>query len=118
MMINELGMISLTIYSLWKFWNLQKRAIRIIDNPKEQTVFVFDIIYAIVMVYFLVSASPVFILIAISSFIFHLLLGLYGELFKPELRLSDVITSFWRFLILDTFITASVYFIMIFGGTV
>lgn len=116
MIINEIGMLCLIMYVIWKFWNLQKRAIRIIDNPKEKSIFAIDILYAIIMTYLLVTIDIFFILFAGLSFFFHLTMGLYAELFKPELKSGDVIAGFWRFLILDTFITGSIYFIMIFGG--
>jgi len=73
-----------------------------------------EITYTIYMIYLLIVCSKIFLLLAAIAFIINVIIGVFVEMFHPELRQSksqkySILTSFWLYVILDTLLTLIIY---------
>jgi len=121
MTINGLGLLALLTYSGWKLLNIHNRALK---HPNEMLSLVFESLYAITMIYLLFATSFLFIVLGFLSFAIHAITGLYVELFDPansnsfKTNVNEIklLNDYWRYVVIDGFITLFTYIIMLTGG--
>ena len=118
MTIASLSIFSIIIYVIWKTYTTLSRLI--LDMLKEKSINItssIEIIYTFFMIYLLINASKLFLVLAAIIFIVHVSIGMFVEIFHPELHQSkdmgrSIIINYWLYVIIDATVTLMSYTIV------
>ena len=115
MIITNLGIFSIIIYVIWKtFTTLNRLTTDMLNNQSLKLIPVLEIIYTFYMIYLLIIGSKIFLFLAAIAFISHISVGIFVEIFHPELRnlksqKYSILESYWLYVIFDTLLTLIIY---------
>lgn len=115
-MLSGYVFLSLITYTAWKVWVISNRYYSL--DKKMSGVLALEILYFLFMLYLLCTSDPNFLFIAILTISIHVAMGLYVEILRPDIRLTqpsgkDLLLNYWSFLAIDSGITFLSYFLMI-----
>ena len=112
MSLSGLGIFAIISYSGWALFNILERIKK--DNDDMTVITYVEAMYSVIMTYFLAIQSVSFLYITMIVAFAHILVGLYVEIFKPEiLANSSVMTRFWSYLAIDISISIMSYLIIL-----
>ena len=115
MSISYTGIFAIILYTSWSTVTLHDRYKRDSLKLKESTspVLIIESLYCLMMTYLLITHSNMFLYATIFVTSFHVAIGMYTEIFKPEMVASStVMRKYWSYLGLDVFISLSCYLII------
>jgi len=118
MTIASLSIFSIITYVIWKtYTTLSRLVIDMIKDKNINMTSIIEIIYTFLMIYLLINASKLFLVLATIIFIVHVSIGMFVEIFHPELHQSkdmgrSVIINYWLYVIIDATLTIISYAIV------
>jgi len=111
MSISGLAIFAILSYSGWTMFNILERIKK--DNDKITVMTYAEIAYSVLMIYLLIINSISFLYITATVVFVHVVMGLYMEIFKPELLVnSHIMTQFWTYLAIDISVSVISYLII------
>ena len=115
MIITNLGIFSIIVYVIWKtFTTINRLTTDMLNEKSLKLMPILEIIYTCYMIYLLIIGSKMFLFLAAIAFITHISIGMFVEIFHPELRKSksqkhSILTSYWLYVVFDTLLTLISY---------
>ena len=114
-MLSPYMYLSIILYLSWRVWVLSSRYYRL--GSTVNLALAIDMAYLALMMFYLATSSPTFILLAIINFGLHVAFGLYLEIFRPDLKptsgvAADIFKNYWVFLGVETAITILSYLLV------
>ena len=112
-------LVALAIYAFWNIFIISERATRY-RITKHPIRFSFDVLYFVLMIYFLFQGSINFLVLGTIIVLVHVFFGIYIEFFRPEIATSDIdqyniMKGYWNFVVVDTFVTLTTFGIVLIG---
>ena len=117
-MSTTIGILSIAVYVAWISTMIYERYQKDIKYlSRISLALTFEILYNLYMLYLLSIQSKTFLYIAFVSFMIHVSLGIYAEIFKPQVRINDqIMLKFWTYLGIDTGLSILTYFLVVNAG--
>jgi len=118
-MNNMYFFISLLIYSSWNIYAISNRTVRY-PVHKHPFKFFLDVLYFVLMVYYLSFVSSSFLLLGLLSLVMQIIFGLSVEVFRPDLSReetrSDLMKNYWNYVVCDSFVAVVSFCIVYLGA--
>jgi len=115
-MINTtIGILSVATYVAWTATVIYDRYQKDLKNYKHiNPVLTLEILFNVYLLYLLINADSAFLAITILTFLLHVGIGIYTEVFRPQAQVDDrVMLKYWSYIGIDTGLSILTYFLVI-----